>query len=96
MQHYDDTKLLEEDNKLREERLGLTKQLEESLDKQLFSERELLQKKMEGLRFGEEEIKNRFKLFDTEKQIREEKEKRSRRRRKRCERQRSMYARLSG
>ena len=75
MQHYDDTKLLEEDNKLREDRLALTKQLEESLDKQLYSERELLQKKMEGLRFGEEEIKNRLKLFDTEKHIRKEKEK---------------------
>lgn len=75
LERFDDTKLLEEDNKLREDRLALTKQLEESLDKQLYSERELLQKKMEGLRFGEEEIKNRLKLFDKEKQIREEKEK---------------------
>ena len=57
LERFDDTKLLEEDNKLRENRLALTKQLQESLDKQLYSERELLQKKMEGLRFDEEEIK---------------------------------------
>ena len=75
LRHYDDTKLLEEDNKLKEDRLALDKTLQEGLDKQLFTERELLQKKMEGLRYGEEEIKIRLKQFDTEKRLREEKEK---------------------
>jgi tape measure domain-containing protein len=75
MLKYDDTQLLKEDNKLREDRLALDKTLQEALDKQVYSERELLQRKMEGLRYGEEEIKIRLKQFDTEKRIRKEKEK---------------------
>lgn len=75
LRKHDDTELLKEDNKLREDRLALDKTLQEALDKQVYSERELLQRKMEGLRYSEEEIKVRLKQYDTEKQLREEKEK---------------------
>ena len=76
LERFDDTKLLEEDNKLKEDRLALDKQLQDGLDKQLYTERELLQKKMEGLRYGQEEIKIRLKQYDQEKQLREEAERR--------------------
>ena len=76
LERFDDTKLLEEDNKLKEDRLALDKQLQEALDKQVYTEREVLQRKMEGLRYSKEEIQIRLKQFDQEKQLREEAEKR--------------------
>lgn len=71
---YDETKLYEEANKLKDERLALDKQLQEALDKQLFTERELLQKKMEHLLYSKEEMAISLKLYDQEKARREEKE----------------------
>lgn len=81
MKTYDDTQRLLElrktEERLAQERLQLSTQLQESLDKQLFTERELLQRKLTALGFSQEEAAVKLKMFDTEKRIREETEQRA-------------------
>lgn len=81
MATYDATqRLLEQrkqDVKLAEDRKQLSTQLQESLDKQLFTERELFQRKLTALGFSQEEAKVKLQMFDTEKRLREEAEQRA-------------------
>ncbi|HSF29514.1 MAG TPA: hypothetical protein VLK82_03450, partial [Candidatus Tectomicrobia bacterium] len=80
MATYDATeRLLEQrktDEKLAGDRLQLSTQLQESLDKQLFTERELLQRKLTAIGFSKEEAALKLKMFDTEVRLREEAEQR--------------------
>ena len=80
MATYDATqRLLEQrkqDVKLAEDRKQLSTELQESLDKQLYTERELLQHKLTALGFSKEEAAIKLKMYDTEKRLREEAEKR--------------------
>lgn len=80
MATYDATqRLLEQrkqDVKLAEDRKALATELQESLDKQLYTERELLQHKLTALGFSKEEAAVKLKMFDTEQRLRDEAEKR--------------------
>lgn len=80
MATYDATqRLLEQrkqDVKLAEDRKQLSTELQESLDKQLYTERELLQRRLTALGFSKEEAALKLKMFDTETRLREEAEKR--------------------
>lgn len=80
MATYDATqRLLEQrkkDVKLAEDRKALATELQESLDKQLYTERELLQHKLTALGFSKEEADVKLKMFDTEQRLRDEAEKR--------------------
>jgi tape measure domain-containing protein len=80
MSTYDTTqRLLEQhkkDEQLSKDRLQLSTELQESLNKQLYTEREIFAQKLTALGFTKEEAAVKLKMFDTEVRLREEAEKR--------------------
>jgi hypothetical protein len=80
MATYDATqRLLEQrkqDVKLAEDRKQLATELQEALDKQVLTERELFQRRLTALGFSQEEAAGKLQMWDTEKRLREEAEKR--------------------